>query len=407
MTEAKRAAVLEAVQKLTDGVYGATAIKVELEADLDRSENIDTCFIAIFDNLSKRTGVSWDGNQLESDWEGDTWATNPTPEIAYARFYNDGSVDSELTFTLRLDKPENIFLLPKIVEAWNEMCSDMNGGEVNIEGAGMHMALLNNEDCTYPHHRMDYDRFHNFQRSMTMLLPALYFLGTHNDISRPLEYRQPVIGCDGDAHGSSKFNAVHYKDGALEFRIFDTCYDKPEAILDNVVVMRNCMKYWSKTYTNPGLDKITRSVLFGNDTNYRLDRFYSKIEHIDLLNLGLRRLKPSYYSVAELKEERRFVVERRMIVGWRKQAEEEARNAYEEYSERYDWSMIPKKYYLLYQFLDTSREHTDTAVKAAEHEAEKIVEEEKKKKIPLTEWVQGKVREELASRDQSYYSLQV
>lgn len=388
MNATKRTGILEAVNKLKSGTFKATAIKVEFEADIDRNEGCEGALEIFMDSLSKLTGRSW-SNDIDGSWD-EADAYDPIPEIAFIRCYNDGSVDTEITVTLKLDNPENIFMLPQMIQAWNEMCNAC-GDEMNVQGAGMHMALMNTSDYSYPGGRIDTARFGNFRKSMGLLLPALYFLGTHSEESRSLSFREPRIECNNETHGHGKFNAIHYKGGALEFRIFDTCYDKPEAILDNVVVMRNCMKYWSRTYINPGMDKVVREVNFGNDMDYRLERFYQTIEHIDLLALGLKRLKPSYLTIEELKTERNFKIDRRDILGWRKKVEDDAREEYQEYSERFDWGLVSKRYSYVASLLNQSSDHSDAAMELAEARALELVDVDKDNKITLTDFIADKV----------------
>lgn len=376
--------VRQAVAKLKDCPYKVTAIKVEFEAHLDRDndewEDDDNCYSDIMKRL-RHFGLADDN-------------LNPKSPLMYAQFYNDGSVDSEFTFTLLLDNPENIFLLPTIMDAWNGFCAEVTA-QPDVEGAGMHMALLNSAGGDYPT-RMSQDniiRFGNFKRSMTLLLPTLYFLGTHTHLSRALEYRRPEIHMSDASHGYSKFNAVTYKDGALEFRIFDTCYHNPLAILDNVVVIANTMKYWKSTYLNPGLDKIARRVNFGNDSSYELSRFYTSLQHIDLLNQGLLLLKPAYYSIKQLKQQRNFKVNKRDIAGTQKRLAHEARLEYEEYCERFEWNKQINKYQYVANVIKSLQgtEPIEIARQRGEAEAAKRLETEEKNKAQFSYYLQDKL----------------
>lgn len=330
-------AILKAVEQLKNCPFKATSIKVEFEADLSREDrgfdDEDECYTNIMERLEDY-GLAYNGDAIKP--------------LVYAKFYNDGSVDSEFTFTLLLDDPANVFLLPKILEAWNGFCKEVIGDEdVDVTGAGMHIAIMNHPLGYYPGNisRSDVNHFENFKRSMTLLLPALYFLATHNKVSRALEYRRPMVLLGNDRHGYNKFNAIFYKDGALEYRIFDTCYDKPLAILDNIVVIANTMKFWTPEYLNPGLDKITKEIPFGNDDSYDLSRFYTRLEHIDLLNQGLAILKPSYRSIGWLKKEREFNINRRDLAHSQKRIRRDAELEYAEYSERFDWSVDKNRFY--------------------------------------------------------------
>lgn len=268
--------------------------------------------------------------------------------LKFARFYNDGSVDSEFTFTLSLKDPNNIFLLPKIIEVWNEFGS-MVGNGVDVHGAGMHMALLNSSDCHYDRNdtplQSQLERLANFKRSMQLLLPALYFLGSPDGNSRGLSYRSPGVG-----RGTHRA-AIDYRAKALEFRIFDTCYEQPEVILDNVVVIANCMRYWTTAYKNPGMDKIVKGAAFGNDNSHKLERLYTTVTHIDLLNKGLKKLKPSYYTITELKQQRNFGISKPKLKSIAAEFKRGLTQEYREYLDRQEWNAKAQKHQSMYYMI--------------------------------------------------------
>jgi hypothetical protein len=295
--------------------------------------------------------------------------------LKFAWFYNDHSVDSELTFTLSLENPENIFLLPNIIQVFKDFGAEI-GNEFDVSGAGMHMALLNDENCLYPtsstsEHRK---RFHNFQRSMGLLLPALFFLGSSNENTRGLRYRQPQVA-SADDDRDYKYSAINYTRGAIEFRIFDTCYDKPDTILDNVVVMSNAMKYWTSIHKPTGLSKIAPRVHFGNDNNDKLDRFYKTVQHIDLLNKGLKMLKPSYYTVSQVKQQRNFHVTKTTVKNSVQRRRKEAVIEYKEYEQRFGWSILIKKHSYLANSLERNAGNHAVGDPLVLAEAERLAEE--------------------------------
>lgn len=328
-------AILRAVKQAKNSEFKATAIKVELEANLDRHWSTDECHDYIMDKLSAyglaTTGEG--GMELAHD---DSWTDwTPVAPLTYAEFYNDGSVDSEFTFTLLIDNPENVFLIPKIINAFKELANAMDRTP-DVAGAGMHTAFLREPNGYYPDNYITddmYERFNNYKRSMGMLMPAMYFLASSNERSRGLEYRRPGVGNNSHRH------AIDWRQGALEFRLFDTCYDNPDAILDNIVVMSKTLKYWTKKYTPTGVEKIAESVKFGLDGSDKLERFYVSYRHIDLLNWGLNKLKPSYYTIGELKKQRKFNVSKRALTKKRKDVEISAQAEYKEYEDRFEYRM--------------------------------------------------------------------
>jgi hypothetical protein len=257
--------------------------------------------------------------------------------LVFSLFYSDPSVGSEWTATLSLEKSESIFKLPELVRAFKALGEAIGNG-IDVRNAGMHTSLLNDKNCFYPNHdvsREQWTRFHNFKRSMSSLMPALYFLGSDNSHSRSLHFREPRVDED------EKYSAIHYYGGALEFRVFETCYDNPERVLDNFVVMRNCIRFWTTKYKSPNLAKLMKeaksTVNFGNDNNDRVDRFYTTVDHLDLLNAGIRKLKPAYKTIKQLKDEREFTVSKRSIRKMLKERITNAKVSFKEYEERAKW----------------------------------------------------------------------
>lgn len=305
--------------------YGVKAVKVELEANLNRGDwNEEECLDFICERIADDLGEDVDRDYTELSTEG---------AISFMKFYYDGSVDSELTFTVRLNNPENIFIVPRVIQAFKDLAEEIGNG-MDVRGAGLHTAFLANEEGYYPDHdNYGGQRLRNFRRSMTMLLPALYFLAASGEETRGLDFRRPSISAD--THRA----AIDFRDGALEFRIFDTCYDKPEQFLDNVVVMCNTMRYWSDEYVPTGVEKIATSINFGTDNSDRLDRFYTSYKHIDLLNWGLKKLKPSYRTITELKRARKFKASKRDLVAKRKEIIASAKSEYREYVDRFEYRL--------------------------------------------------------------------
>lgn len=273
---------------------------------------------------------------------------NASDWLRYIRFYNDHSVDSEVTATIDLRNHENVFKSVDLINAFASFAEAV-GGTFDTSGAGLHMAFIFNEDGHYPDNssRLPDDQLLNFSRSMKQLLPALYFLGATNETTRDLHYRQPNIstglnpveGYNGFDR-NHKYSAIYYRGHAMEFRVFDTCYDRPEQVLDNFVVMSNSLKFLSDKYKSPGLEKKIARYQFGNDLNRELNRLFVEETHLDMLSRGLQKLKPSYYTVNDLKKQRSFKLNKGTLKTVVKKEEVKAKNAYDEYSERFDFSLI-------------------------------------------------------------------
>jgi hypothetical protein len=334
----------------------------------------------------------------------------PKHPLVFTKFYPDASVDSELTFTLALDKAENILLLPRFIEAWNALGEAIGEG-INVDNAGMHMALINNTECYYPSSNRTRDDllcFSNFKKSMSMLMPALYFLGSTDEKSRSIYYRVPQVDND------EKYSAVHYYGDALEFRVFNTCYDNPEAILDNVVVMKNCMRYWRPEFRDPGMSKIASKVQFGNDEDDTLERFYVTVTHLDLLNAGLKRLKPAYYSLGEVKKQRNFGLNKRRIDFATVRRKRMAEAEYEEYESRFDWNLRARRSRYTADLINNkimvrnagklSKVDEQAALAEVETEVEALITAAKATKKSLEKYVQEKV-DQFINRSKGEYTL--
>lgn len=346
---------IEAVIRAKKSGFGVTAIKVELEANLGRGWGTSECFEYMMQQMQELGLSECDEDDWFSPSHGD-YDSNWFPKLplTYAEFYNDGSVDSEFTYTLMLDNPENILLLPKIIDIWNDLCAE-TGNDVDIAGAGLHMAFLYNAKGSYrdPREGGDFSlrsgddiRYENFKKSMGLLLPALYFLGASSDSTRGLSFRTPSVSAN--THRA----AIDFRGGALEFRVFDTCYETPVQILDNVIVMSNCMKYWSWKFIPNGMDKICSSVKFGQDNGRTLDRFYTTVTHIDLLNAGLNKLKPDYLSIKQIKAQRNFKKTKRLINTEKARLTKQVTTEYGEYADRHEWQLKAKRADYLYMEYD-------------------------------------------------------
>jgi hypothetical protein len=271
----------------------------------------------------------------------------PKSPLVFSKVYHDGTVDTEMTFSLALDNPANVLLLPKIVAAFYSL-KDEIGQDVDVSGAGMHIALLNSQGATYPDRstREDYLRFDNFRKSMILLMPALFFLASANEKSRPMGFRAPRIS-DQD-----KYSAIAYRGAALEFRVFETCYEQPAAILDDIMVALNCLRFWKLRYQRNYLSKVSRRVNFGVDSGDKLARLYVTSEHIDLLNRGLKMIKPQWYTISELKAQRNFKVTKNDTKNLEKRARLQAEQEYVEYENHFGWQRVLHRNNFINRYLE-------------------------------------------------------
>jgi hypothetical protein len=333
MNDIKRTALEKALADLRK--IGVTGIKVELEASMRRGYSEygseDDCFRFIMGRIAEYTNTVWQENQDYNEEH------NPFEWMTFARFYNDGSVDSELTFTVPINDIQNVLNIEQVIRAFRELGDET--GHFDVTGAGMHTAVIFSEDCSYPASSdIHPTKLVNFKRAMTQLLPALFFLATTNEVSRALRYRKPSVSLNRH-DGEGKYSAIAYRQGSFEFRVFDTCYETPESIFDNIVVIANCMSYLTMRYKSPSLGVGCSSIDFGTDHNNLVSRFYTSVDHLDVLNAGLKAIKPSYYTITEIKRQRKFELSRMKLLNADVDNRKRAELQWEEYEERFNQSL--------------------------------------------------------------------
>lgn len=362
--------------------------------------------------LAKRIRNDRD-RELANNRTGQYGEWTPKGALRYCYFHYDQSVDNECTMTLMITNREDVLLLPELIKAFNALGEAVGNG-VGIRNAGMHLSLLNDPDGTYDEDEEPSDAeiqcFRNFRRSMSLLMPALYFLGASSERTRSLHFREP------GANRGKKYSAIHYVGTTLEFRVFDTCYDKPEQVLDNFVVMKNAMRYWNPKYIDPRLDKVVTGgkISFGHDSNDRTDRFYSTVEHVDLLNAGLRKLKPSYLTVRGVKKQRGFKASKAKFAKEEAKIRKQAKVEYEEYADRFDWSLAVQRHIWIANLMETRQRATPadmmltprraTLESDIKSEVDVMVANQRKKKKSLEQYVQEKVDKAL-NRQKGNFTL--
>ena len=70
------------------------------------------------------------------------------------------------------------------------------------------------------------------------MLPALFIAATSGNFTRALNYRNPKIERD-------KYSAIHVVSGrCLEYRLFETCYQRPEAVFEFLETISRTLEYY-------------------------------------------------------------------------------------------------------------------------------------------------------------------
>lgn len=256
------------------------------------------------------------------------WVEQNNPEAArrltFGRFYEDGSVDSEFTFTVKIEDVEDVLVW---INAFKALASECGSDGIDVSGAGMHISILPaTSNGSYPcHDVLPRENIRNFTTEMRKLLPALFFCASADHRSRDLGYRHASIGED-------KYNAIStHDDTCLEYRVFETCYDKPEAFYDYVKVIANSLKF----YIDPSLKVSALGKKFGFTDGDELARFYDTPEQLRILNATVKHLKPKDKTFKKMKEERGVHYTIKTLSQKNKQRLAQLREDYREY--RRNW----------------------------------------------------------------------
>lgn len=322
----------KAIRQIKDA--GFSHIKVELEADLGRdgdrycsncdegSVSCDTCDSEGYVDAERPNGSTVEvecdecdgegytschecdgegyvGGYYDEDWCDEFIRENVSQEardhLTYGEFYEDGSVDSEFTFTIPI---EHAAELPQWIEAFKKIGEETGNG-VDTSGAGMHISVIPDyARGSYPVSRaMPSANINNFIEQTTKLLPALFFLASPDEVSRELGYRNPQV----DAR--EKYSAIYtHSNTCIEFRLFETTYKEPTKIFEHIQVIAKTLEF----YKDPSKKVETLGKQFGFNGGYgKVERFYNTPEKIDILRKQLKYIRPDGRTISELFAERK------------------------------------------------------------------------------------------------------
>jgi len=248
-------------------------------------------------------GRGYDGGYYDEDYcetfMRDWVGSDVLSRLTYGNFYEDGSVDSEFTFTVPIEHYKDIVVW---IDSFKALSEDIGNG-YNTGGAGMHISLIPKEsNGNYPNrHRMPDDKIENFAEQMSKLLPAMLFFSSNNEVSRGLSYRTPQVSHD------EKYSAIYTHDGTcIEYRAFETCYDEPERIYEHIEVVAKTLQFYvdpTKTVETMGF-RFNFSDSYSGQEGRQLSRFYDTPEKIAVLRKQLKYIKPDGKSNAELMAQR-------------------------------------------------------------------------------------------------------
>lgn len=287
---------------------GFSHIKVELEANLNRGGTHNDqeecgackgrCVVDTLDGHGRKSGIEectacggigviGDSRTYDFYQDEDCQAfimkyvsKEANKAINFKRFYRDGSVDSELTFTLPIDNPEYII---EVINAWNKFVQ-VNGNGQDVQGAGMHICVL--QSSIYPPRKhLKEPNLSNFKSEVTKLLPALYVAGTSGNFTRGLRFRGAFISPQ-----KRPYPAIHtVSDTCLEYRLFETCYERPETIYEYIGVIARTLEY----YIDPSKKVISLGKEFPIYDKHHLSGFIGSAEQVEILKKQFRHVRPA------------------------------------------------------------------------------------------------------------------
>lgn len=246
-------------------------------------------------------------------------------KLVYGKFYRDGSVDSEYTYTMHVNDLELMLEYFYAFKALAKAC----GKKIDVTGAGMHISVLPKEnEGRYPcYWNMPSANLNNFIREMRKLLPALYFLSTASNRTRSFTHRQPQIS------NGEKYSAIYTHGGTcFEYRVFETCYDRPEAFFDFIQVIANSLKFYADPTKK--VSELKTSFSFPDVRN--IATYFNTVESLKVLNATIKHLKPTDKPLKELKTERGLYDSVRTLTSKQKRRMAELRNEYSSIRKHWD-----------------------------------------------------------------------
>lgn len=338
--------VRDAIESIRTGYYAGTYLKGELEAQLDRGSSDDeTCWscdgegthecenthAVLLDQNGTPVEHGWGPESEESCAEcvegyiscdacGGSGRTGNDSEwgdrqcqayimshvsqdcrdaTTYSGFVYDGSVDSEFKFTVPLTW-EGLGYAIEYIKAFKALANAIGNG-LDVQGAGMHLTILRSQDGTYPRGNANIEPlpFENFKANMTRLMPALYLLASEDNKSRPMGFRRP--GVQLDSHGHAISGAGGGSTGALEWRVFETCYRRPEMLLDFICVIAKGLSFYAPVVKPVKFrSKIGKLEFFDKADSQGVHKYFHTEKHLVALKQGLKYLIPDHRTESEV-----------------------------------------------------------------------------------------------------------
>ena len=286
-------------------------IKVEFEAELERGDlervklqendcqscsgsgilGESVCTACLGEGVTSEDFDPDRDRDLQRFYENSILPKSVKNSLVYSKMYHDGSVDTEYTFTLPIDKSHYVI---DMIEGWNEMVEAI-GAEQDVYGAGMHISLLTERE--YPSgNTLPSAKISNFKEQLIKLLPSMFLLASSGKQSRSLQYRFPRIA------SNTKYSAVFtHRDTCIEYRLFETCYERPEAFIEFVGMIDRTLDYY-RDETLKVSSMMKKYIL--PESSSETSRLVQNTSQVQIIKQQLKLVKPMGYTIKELMEPR-------------------------------------------------------------------------------------------------------
>jgi hypothetical protein len=371
MSVSMKTSVERAIKSIREGEYAGRYIKAEFEVNYDRPQTDEECgycegsgTVDHYDCDGAGCDNCNDGRVECEDcygngyYENDDWGSSNRECLdfilghvtracrdatVFSRFGYDGSVDSELMVTVPLSWA-GIGYLVEYSNAMVELGKN-SGWDFDVKGAGLHLTILRSNNGYYPSnkHPIDNVKWENFKENMTKLMPALLFLASPDHKSRSIStYRRLEVG--NGTHGSAIDIASHGQADCFEWRVFETCYNRPEALYDYICTIAKGLEFYSDDPRPVSYrTKVGELEFRDSSAEYGLHKYFQTAKHLQILDEGLKYLKPDHRTRKELYRMRNFTntrdIEKKKLTRMTWRVEEEY--------ERYRTTVKTEKYQMV------------------------------------------------------------
>ncbi len=215
--------------------------------------------------------------------------------IVFAKLYDDPSCGTELTVTLPTLKADLIIPIMAAMRDLYRATTGDDSGDVSMSNCGMHITVMTGSRYPAPSYSLNQAGADNFAVQVTKLLPALYAAATHNGTTRGYTFREPRVS------PGSKYSAIYsHSDSCYEYRLFDPCFDRPDAVFEKLGVIARTLEY----YANPAKRVKLKSSDFYLKYESTIAASLDTVENLNALNECLPLIVPKYGSIKDFKTAR-------------------------------------------------------------------------------------------------------